>query len=207
MKPLNSKEPQTYGYVRVSTKRQNINRQLDAMHALGLDDDHIVIDRASGKNFDRPGYRMLIRRLKAGDTVLFHSLDRFGRDFINILSEWITITSKLHVNFKVLDSDILSTNENMSLEEAFAKALTLLMQSYSAAKERLAIKTRQKQGILSAKARGVKLGRPRNKLPDNFEEVYQLFLKKEITGYQAADKLHMTAATFYRIARERKAAA
>ena len=204
--PDTGNKPQTYGYVRVSTKKQNINRQLDAMQDAGVDSGNIFIDRASGKNFDRPAYQKLLGILKPGDTVLLHSLDRFGRDFIEMLLEWITITAKLHVKFKVLDSELLSTDCEVDLDHSFFKALALLMYSYTAAKERIATSIRQMQGIKAAQARGKKFGRPRLALPENFEDIYMEYMDKRISGYEAARLVNMSVATFYRRVRERKEA-
>jgi len=167
----------TYGYARVSTKEQNTARQIDAFRAEGV--DVIVEEHESGKDFScRREYNKLRRKLKEGDTLVVMSLDRFGRNYDEILEEWRYLTNKRCVKIRVMDMPILSGDTVQGLIGKFISDLVLQLLAFVAQNERERIRERQKQGIASAHVRGVKFGRPRIKMPDNLEEIAQ----EEATG-------------------------
>ena len=190
----------TYGYARVSTKEQNTARQLDAFRAEGVDE--VVEEHGSGKDFgNRPEYQKLRRRLRAGDTLVVMSLDRFGRNYDEIIEEWRYITKKKGVEIRVLDMPILS-RPIPGLTGQFLSDIVLQLLSYVAQSERERIHERQMQGIAAAKARGVRFGRPRIALPPNFAEVVTRELNGEISIRQAAAELGINKASYHRYSRE-----
>ena len=156
-----------YGYARVSAKDQSLARQLDALRELGLNDNAIFTDKASGKDFNRPAYRRLTRKLKPGDTVFVKSIDRLGRNYQEIIEEWRTITQKKAAHIIVLDMPLLDTrNDKDEITSIFITDIVLQLLSYVAQVERENIKQRQAEGIASAKARGVRFGRPKIERPE-----------------------------------------
>ena len=197
-------EQTIWAYVRVSTKDQNLARQLDAMQKLGICDERIIIDKASGKSFDRPGYQKLKKRLKPGDIIYIHSLDRLGRDFLKLLFEWLYISLELKVQIRILDMESLNSTDSMTDEDYFRCCLNLLLQAFIADQERKKNKIRQAEGIAAAKRRGKRFGRPEMPLPLRYHEVMQAFLEKKITGSKAAREIGMNAHTFYAKARKIK---
>ena len=144
-----------WGYVRVSTKGQHLRRQLDAMREEGVDDTHVIIDKASGKNFDRAGYKKLLRQLKPKDVLCIQSLDRLGRNYEEIPVEWNKLVREKKVSIRILDMNLLNSREGMTREEYFMANMMLMFTSFSADQERRKIRERQKQGIISAKNRRV----------------------------------------------------
>ena len=146
----------TYGYVRVSTKDQNLDRQISAMQEFGISDQNIVLDKQSGKNFDRPGYQQLVTKLKAGDTLIIKSIDRLGRNYDEILEQWRTLTKEKQIAIVVLDMPLLDTRKNRDLTGTLIADLVLQLLSYVAQTERESIRQRQAEGIAAAKARGVR---------------------------------------------------
>ncbi len=179
-----------YGYVRVSTKDQHTDRQMDAMAAYGVMAKNIYADRQSGKDFERPAYRRLLRRLKQGDILVIKSIDRLGRNYDEILEQWRLITREKGVDIRVLDMPLLNTSdEEAGVTRVFIADLVLQILAYVAQTEREFILTRQKEGIASAKARGVRFGRPEVDIPDNFGDVYAQLKDKEISGREAARML------------------
>lgn len=185
-----------YGYVRVSSKDQNEDRQLDAFHTCGLMDNQIFIDKASGKNFDRPEWKKLYRKLKKGDVLYIKSIDRFGRNYDEILEAWRRVTRMREADIVVLDMPLLDTRQDHNLMGHFVAELVLSILSFVAESERTNIKQRQAEGIAAAKARGVKFGRPPVELPENFGEVYQEWKSGNITGLKASEMCGMSNSGF-----------
>ena len=186
-----------YGYVRVSSATQNITRQMEEMYKLGLNDDFIYIDKQSGKDFNRENYQLLKSKLKKGDLLIIKSIDRLGRNYDMIINEWSEITKIIESNIFVIDFPLLDTRvENKNLVGKFISDIVLQVLSFVAQNERENIKIRQAEGIRIAKANGVHMGRPKYKLPNNFEEIVHKFHNKEITNINAAKLLNMTRVHF-----------
>lgn len=182
------------GYARVSTRDQNEARQVEALKAAGISD--IYIDKASGKDFDRPEYKRMMRKLKKGDTLFVLSLDRLGRDYTEIQDQWRMITRDKEVAICVLDMPLLDTRKGGDLLGRFIADLVLQILAYVAQTEREAIRKRQAEGIACAKARGVRFGRTRRELPENFGEYVRHVDLKEISHGEAARALQMTIPQF-----------
>ncbi len=192
-----------YGYVRVSTAQQHIDRQIDALLELGLDKSCIYIDYESGKDFNRRNYKKLIRKLKKDDLVIIKSIDRLGRDYNMIIEEWRLITKEKEADIMVIDMPLLDTRiEGKNLVGKFISDIVLQVLSFVAQNERETMRIRQAEGIRTAKVRGVKFGRPRITLPNNFEIVAIQYLKKEITNKKACEILGMTRGSFFRYLKE-----
>ncbi|MBQ9719424.1 MAG: recombinase family protein [Oscillospiraceae bacterium] len=191
-----------YGYVRVSTKNQNEERQLIAMRNYGVAEERIIVEKQSGKDFDRPGYRRLLRRLHAGDTLVIASLDRLGRSYAEIQDQWRVISKERGIAIVVLDMPLLNTKDNAELVGQLITDLVLQLLSFVAQTERESIRTRQREGIEAAKARGVRFGRPRLALPDGFPDVVKKWRRGEFTALEAAQKLGISRSTFFRRVRE-----
>ena len=192
-----------YGYVRVSTAQQHIDRQIDALLELGLDQSSIFIDYESGKDFNRKNYKKLIRKLKKDDLVIIKSIDRLGRDYNMIIEEWRLITKEKESDIMVIDMPLLDTRiEGKNLVGKFISDIVLQVLSFVAQNERETMRVRQAEGIKTAKARGVKFGRPRITLPNNFEIVARQYLNKEITNKKACEILGMTRGSFFRYMKE-----
>ena len=192
-----------YGYVRVSTAQQHIDRQIDALLELGLDQSSIYIDYESGKDFNRKNYKKLIRKLKKDDLVIIKSIDRLGRDYNMIIEEWRLITKEKEADIMVIDMPLLDTRiEGKNLVGKFISDIVLQVLSFVAQNERETMRVRQAEGIKTAKARGVKFGRPRITLPNNFEIVARQYLNKEITNKKACEILGMTRGSFFRYMKE-----
>lgn len=190
-------EGTTYGYARVSTKDENLDRQIDALTAFGVKEKLIYRDKASGKDFDRPAFRRLIKKLRSRDVIVIKSIERLGRNYSEILDEWRSITKDRGAAIVVLDMPLLDTREvKDEITGKFLADLVLQLLSYVAQVERENIKQRKVEGIAAAKARGVKFGRPRIPIPDSFERVYQAFEKGSITRDQAARELGVCVSTF-----------
>lgn len=186
-----------YGYVRVSTKEQNEERQMIVMREFGVAENNIVLDKQSGKNFERPGYRRLVRKLKAGDTLVIKSIDRLGRNYEEIQEQWRVLTKEKGVDIVVLDMPLLDTRRGKDLIGTFVSDIVLQVLSFVAENERVNIRQRQAEGIAAAKARGTKFGRPSRTLPENFYEVYQRWRDKEISIEKAAAECGMPRSTFH----------
>ena len=187
----------TYGYVRVSTREQNTDRQVVSMEEFGVTPECIITDRQSGKDFGRPGYQRLVRKLKAGDTLVIKSIDRLGRNYEEILEQWRLLTKKKRAAIVVLDMPLLDTRRGKDLMGTFLSDIVLQVLSFVAENEHTNIRQRQAEGIAAAKARGVKFGRPPVPLPDNFHQVHQEWRGKRLTLNQAADACAMPVSTFY----------
>lgn len=187
-----------YGYVRVSSKDQNEARQLDAMESHQISQDCIFMDKQSGKDFNRPQYRKLLRRLRPGDVVVVLSIDRLGRDYTEILEQWRIITKEKQADIVVLDMPLLDTRKSRDLTGTLIADIVLQLLSYVAQTERENIRQRQAEGIQAAKARGVRFGREQLPLPENFGEVQEAYLQGKISGRKAAKQLGMSYTTFRR---------
>lgn len=187
----------TYGYIRVSSVDQNEERQLVALHGKGVADRCIYLDKQSGKDFDRPQYKRLVKKLKPGDLLYVASIDRLGRNYGEIQQQWRLLTKEKGVDVCVLDMPLLDTRQGKDLMGTFIADLVLQILSFVAQSERESIRRRQAEGIAAAKARGVKFGRPPLPLPENFYEVHRAWRDGALTLKQAAAKCGMPAGTFY----------
>lgn len=192
----------TVSYLRVSSKDQNLNRQLDEIKKLGIEDKYIYVDKQSGKDFDRIGYQYMKKGLEKGDLLIIKSLDSFGRNYEDIMSEWNDITKNIGADIKVLDMELLDTTKHKDILGTFISDLVLQVLSFVAHTERENIKQRQREGIKSAKARGVEFGRPKIEIDDNFINIYDKWKNKEIKAVEAMKILGLTKATFYRRVKE-----
>ena len=168
-----------YGYARVSSRDQNIDRQITALIEAGVSEENIFIDKQSGKDFNRPSYQKMIKTVQKGDMIILKSIDRLGRNYTEILEQWSIITKTKGIDIKVLDMPLLDTSYCKNIMGTFISDLVLQILSFQAEQERTYIKQRQAEGIIEAKKKGVKFGRPKKPLPDNFEELYQRYLKNE----------------------------
>lgn len=191
-----------YGYVRVSTVTQNIDRQIDEMLKEGLSLSKIYIDKQSGKDFEREAYQKLRKKIKKNDLLIVKSIDRLGRDYEMIIQEWHYITKVIEADIKVIDMPLLDTrNDGNNLVGKFISDIVLQILSFVAETERDFIRQRQAEGIKAAKERGVHMGRPRYVLPDNFNEIVIRYKSKEITNIEAAELLNMKRGTFLKYAK------
>lgn len=191
-----------YGYLRVSSREQNENRQFIALKEVGIAEKNIYLDKQSGKDFNRPKYKMLLRKLKKDDLLYIKSIDRLGRNYEEILEQWRVLTKEKGIDIVVLDMPLLDTRQGKDLMGTFLSDIVLQVLSFVAENERSNIRQRQAEGIAAAKAKGVKFGRPPLPLPDNFYEVHKDWRSKKITLKQAADACNMPVGTFYGKARK-----
>ena len=196
-------EQKTYGYARVSTREQNEARQLLALEQCKIPSENIFIDRQSGQDFNRPQYKKLMRRMHKGDLLIVQSIDRLGRNYDEILEQWRLLTKEKQVAIVVLDMPLLDTRI-MQDDAASALLSNLMLQiiSYAAQAERDNLRQRQAEGILEAKARGVRFGRQKMRLPNEFPEIVQQWRGKEISCQQALQTLGMGRTSFYRKIKE-----
>lgn len=197
-----------YGYARVSSSDQNLDRQLSQLKEFVEDSRNIVSDKATGKTFDRKGYNSLVGTetthpiLREGDLLIVCSLDRLGRNYTEIQQQWQHITKTLKADIRILDMPLLDTsNSNNSLDQRFIADLVLQILSYTAEKERLNIKKRQKQGIDVAKSQGKHLGRPRVNYPQQWEQIHSEWKKGHITATKAMENLNIKRTTFYKLSK------
>lgn len=187
-----------YGYARVSTTEQNVDRQVIAIKDLGVEMDNIFIDKQSGRDFDRPNYQRMVKMLKVGDELYISSLDRLGRDYEEIKEQWRILTKERKVAIRVINMQLLNTDTENGLLEKFISDQVLQIMSFVAQTEREQIRERQAQGINVARARGVHMGRPPKKLPDNFEELVECYRNKKITRDELLKICGISKTTFYR---------
>lgn len=188
-----------YGYIRVSSKEQNIDRQMAALLKEGLEKKHIFIDKQSGKDFDRPSYKRLLKKLKKEDVLIIKSIDRLGRNYTEILEQWHVITRVKQADIYVLDFPLLDTRKkDNDLTGTFISDLVLQILSYVAQTEREFIHQRQAEGIAAAQQRGVKFGRKPLDLPQNFYDAKDIYETGKISYRQAAELCGMTPSSFYR---------
>lgn len=194
-----------YGYIRVSTKEQCEERQLIALREFPVPDENIFMDKLSGKDFNRPQYKKLLRKLKRGDILVIKSIDRLGRNYEEILNQWRIITKEKQADIVVLDMPLLDTRQTgRDLTGTFVADLALQILSYVAQTERENIRQRQMEGIAAAKLRGVQFGRPRKPVPENFFDLKERWERKEISSRKAAKELHIAQDTFLRWVHERE---
>ncbi len=192
----------TYGYVRVSTKEQNEERQTIALREVGVTEKQLYIDKQSGKDFNRPQYQRLLRKMKKDDLLYIKSIDRLGRNYEEILQQWRMLTKEKGVDIVVLDMPLLDTRRGKDLMGTFLADIVLQVLSFVAENERTNIKQRQAEGIAAAKAKGVRFGRPPLPLPDNFHEIHSVWRSKKLTLKEAANACDMPVGTFYAKARK-----
>ena len=185
-----------YGYVRVSSRDQNEDRQLIAMKDLSIPDKNIFMDKQSGKDFNRPQYKRLLRRLKRDDLLYVKSIDRLGCNYEEIQNQWRILTKEKGIDIVVLDMPLLDTRRGKDLMGTFLSDIVLQVLSFVAENERTNIKQRQAEGIAAAKAKGIRFGRPPKPLPENFHLVYQQWKAGKITGVAAAKACGMPMSTF-----------
>lgn len=186
-----------YGYARVSTRDQNIERQMLALRDFPVSEKRIFVDKASGADFERPAYRRLMRRMREGDVLVVKSIDRLGRNYAEILEQWRYLTKQRMVALVVIDTPLLDTrSSDGNLTGVFIADLVLQILSYVAETERDAIKQRQAEGIAAARARGVRLGRPPKPVPKEFSQVHARWLKGELSERAAAGVLGVSPSTF-----------
>lgn len=190
---------QKYAYIRVSTREQNIDRQLAAIKEEGVSKRNIYCDHQSGKDFDRPAYKRLLRRLKRGDLLVIKSIDRLGRNYNEILEQWQILTKKMGVNIQVLDMPLLDTGtDRENLTGTLIADLVLQILAYVAQTERDFIRQRQAEGIAAARARGVKFGREEIPVSEEFEMCYQRWKEGEMSLEEGAKRAGVSRSTFYR---------
>lgn len=187
-----------YGYVRVSTREQNEDRQLIALQDVEVPKKNIFVDKQSGKDFERPMYQRMLNRLETDDLLYIKSIDRLGRNYEEILEQWRILTKEKKVNIVVLDMPLLDTRRGRDLMGTFLSDIVLQVLSFVAENERSNIRQRQREGIEAAKLRGVRFGRPSKPLPKNFRQVYDRWVAGEISGREAALQCQMPMTSFYR---------
>lgn len=192
-----------YGYIRVSSRDQNPDRQYLALENAEVDRKNIFIDKISGRDFSRPSYRKMIRKLKKGDVLVVKSIDRLGRNYGEILEQWRYLTKETGVDIEVLDMPLLNTDlHRENLTGVFISDLVLQILAYVAETERDFIRQRQAEGIAIAKANGIRFGRRKNELPEEFDLYFEMWKKREISIRKVAEILEISPSTFYRRCKE-----
>ena len=192
----NTEKQKVYGYVRVSTKEQNEDRQIIALKEMGVPEANIYMDKLSGKDFERPQYKKLLKKLDSNSVLFIKSIDRLGRSYRDLSEQWRTITKEKGADVVVIDMPILDTRREKNLLGTFISDLILALLSYVAESEYRTIHQRQAEGIAAAKAKGIKMGRPPRPLPENFYEVYQKWKTEKISTAEAARLVDMPVSTF-----------
>ena len=194
----------TYGYVRVSTKEQKTDRQMEAMQKYGVDAKYIFVDKVSGKDFNRPSYQKLVKKLRPGDQLVIKSIDRLGRDYKEILEEWRKLVRKKEIDIEVIDLPILNTNQEIDgIAGVLIADILLRVLAYVSQTERDYIKQRQAEGIAIALSKGIHFGRTRIQPTDDFDTWFNKWKCGELSSREAALKAGMTHTTFYRRCKER----
>lgn len=191
-----------YGYIRVSATDQNLDRQLIALKNAGVETKRIFVDKLSGKDFNRPNYKRLIKRLKRGDLLYIVSIDRLGRNYTEIQEQWRMLIHDKQVDICVLDMPLLDTRNKKDLMGTFVAELVLQILSFVAENERANIRKRQEEGIAAAKVRGVQFGRPKIVLPDDFVDIVYAWKRRELMLDDILQRYHISRTTFYRRAKE-----
>lgn len=186
----------SYGYIRVSSKDQNEQRQVIALNAAGVSSEHIYVEKASGKNFERPQYKKLLQKMRCNDVLYIKSIDRLGRNYAEILEQWRYLTKRRRIDVVVIDMPLLDTRLGKDLMGTFIADLVLQILSFVAENERMNIRERQAEGIAAAKARGVRFGRPVKPLLAAFRAAVHRWRKSEITATAAAKQCGMPVSTF-----------
>ncbi|MGT2950818.1 resolvase [Streptococcus cuniculi] len=188
-----------YGYIRVSTRDQNIDRQLSAMLSEGIEEKYLYIDQSSGKNFNRRAYKQMLAVLMPGDELVIKSIDRLGRNYDEIIKQWNYLVKEKKVDIVVLDFPLLNTNLKIdTITGKFISDLCLQVLSYVAQVERENIKKRQLEGIVEAKKKGIKFGRPNKTCPKEFPEIIKRWKRQEITVQEVANQFKVSKSTVYR---------
>lgn len=185
-----------YGYIRVSSKDQNEDRQLIALNEAGVKTENIYMDKQSGKDFNRPNYQRLLKRVKKDDLIYIKSIDRLGRNYAEIQNQWRLLTKEKGVDIVILDMPLLDTRRGKDLMGTFLADIVLQVLSFASENERTNIRQRQSEGIAAAKAKGIRFGRPPKPLPENFHNAYCRWKQGEITGTAAANECKMPLSTF-----------
>ena len=185
-----------YGYIRVSTKEQNEVRQVIALREVGVSEKNIYMDKQSGKDFNRPQYKKLLRKMKKDDLLYIKSIDRLGRNYAEILEQWRMLTKDKGIDIVVLDMPLLDTRRGKDLMGTFLSDIVLQVLSFVSENERTNIRQRQAEGIAAAKAKGIRFGRAPKPLPDGFHDAYQRWKRGEITGTAAARDCGTPLSTF-----------
>lgn len=193
-----------YGYIRVSSHDQNEERQRIALSDWGILESNLFLDKQSGKDFQRPAYRRMLKKLEKGDLVVVQSIDRLGRNYEEILEQWRYITKEIRANIKVLDMPLLDTRKDVTLTGTVILDIVLQLLSYVAQSERESIRKRQAEGIEAARRRGVKFGRPAIEKPAEFYKIYERWLRGEIPSRRAAAALETSQTTFLKWAKEQE---
>lgn len=186
-----------YGYVRVSSRDQNEDRQLIALEEYHIPQSNIFIDKQSGKDFNRPAYKGLVSKLRKEDLLYIKSIDRLGRDYVEIQNQWRILTKDIGIDICVIDMPLLDTRKGKDLMGTFISDLVLQVLSFVAENERLMIRQRQAEGIAAAKARGIKFGRPEVPMTEDFFKCYHRWKDGLVTGIEAAKECNMAVSTFY----------
>lgn len=190
-----------YGYIRVSSRDQNEDRQLIALKEVGIAEKNIYMDKQSGKDFNRPQYKKLLRKMKKDDLLYIKSIDRLGGNYEEILEQWRVLTKEKVIDIMVLDMPLLDTRRGKDLMGTFLSDNVLQVLSFVAENKRINIRQRQAEGIAAAKAKGIRFGRQPKPLPENFHSCYQRWKQGDITGTAAAKECRMPLSTFrYRAA-------
>ena len=187
-----------YGYIRVSTKEQNEDRQLIALREMAVPENNIFLDKQSGKDFQRPQYKKLVRKLKKDDLLYIKSIDRLGRNYEEIQNQWRVLTKDKGVDIVVLDMPLLDTRRGKDLMGTFLSDIVLQVLSFVAENERTNIRARQAEGIAAAEARGIKFGRPPKPLPEDFPGIVRQWEQRQISFREALQMSGVSKATFYR---------
>lgn len=191
-----------YGYARVSSTEQHLDRQLTALSEYGIEDRHIITDKMSGKDFSRPGYQTLKNQLlRSGDVLVIKEFDRLGRDYEGIKSEWRDLRD-MGIDIVVLDTPILSTADKSDLEKSLIANIVFELLAYQSTKERIKNKTRQAEGIVEAKKNGVKFGRPQLEVPADFECEIEKWQAGEQTATETMEILGLKRTSFYKLVKE-----
>lgn len=191
-----------FGYIRVSSIDQNEGRQMDKLRELGIPNENIYIDKVSGKSFDRPNYIDMVSKMVEGDILYVLSIDRLGRNYTEIQEQWKKLTTERKIDICVIDMPLLDTRRDKDLMGTFVADLVLQILSFVAETERVNIRKRQEQGIEAAKQRGVQFGRPRVRIPDNFERILKCYEERKLSVEQVLETCHMSKTTFYRRRKE-----
>ena len=191
-----------YGYIRVSTQEQNIERQMIALLGVGMERKDIYIDKQSGKNFKRPAYARMMRRVREGDLIIVKSIDRLGRNYQEIMEQWRIITKEKKVDIRIMDMPLLDTTRTKDLLGTFISDVVLQLLSFVAENERDNIRQRQAEGIAAAKARGIRFGKPKIHMPDNFPELYRQWEGDSISIQDFAALCNVGRSTLYKRIRE-----
>ena len=204
IKETSDRTPERFAYVRVSCDSQNTDRQLISLEPYGIPPENIFVEKLSGKNFKRPKYKRMVRKMKAGDILYLPAIDRLGRSYVEVVDEWRFLTRTKGVDIKVLNMPLLDTTLHKDLLGTFISDLVLQVMSLFAQMEREYMLQRQAEGIAAARAKGVVLGRKPVALPDNFEEIYRRWRDKELTNVEAAELCGFSLRTLYTITEERR---